>query len=73
MVYALQTLSALLITMYQRAAQDSNINVKTVLIGSDNPDMKMQKLFEHCNTILSGNTYNNMFITNKNCNNYNVI
>ncbi|KAH9637971.1 hypothetical protein HF086_013051 [Spodoptera exigua] len=54
LVYALQTLSALLITMYQRAAQDSNINIKTVLIGSDNPDLKMQKLFEHCSTILSG-------------------
>lgn len=53
-MYALQTLSALLITMYQRAGQDTNINIKTVLIGSDNPDNKMQKLFEHCSTILSG-------------------
>lgn len=42
--------------MYQRAGQDSNINIKTVTIGSENADNKMQKLFEHCSTILSGNT-----------------
>lgn len=55
MVYGLQTLSALLMTMYQRASQDSNLNIKTILIGSDNSaDAKMQKLFEHCTTILSG-------------------
>lgn len=54
LVYALQTLSALLITMNQRAGQDSNINIKTVLIGSENADGKMQKLFEYCSTILSG-------------------
>lgn len=54
LVYALQTLSALLITMYQRSSQDSNINVKTILIGADNADCKMQKLFEYCSTILSG-------------------
>lgn len=54
LVYALQTLSAVLITMYQRAGQDPNINIKTILIGSDDPDFKMMKLFEHCSTILSG-------------------
>ncbi|XP_063826710.1 armadillo-like helical domain-containing protein 3 [Ostrinia nubilalis] len=54
LVYALQTLSALLITMYQMASQDSNVNIKTLLIGTENADMKMQKLFEHCSTILSG-------------------
>lgn len=54
LVYALQTLSALLITMYQRAAQDPNVNIKTILIGTDNADSKMQKLFEHCSVILSG-------------------
>ncbi|PZC72234.1 hypothetical protein B5X24_HaOG211675 [Helicoverpa armigera] len=54
LVYALQTLSALLITMYLRATQDPNINIKIILIGSDSPDMKMQKFFEHCSTILSG-------------------
>ncbi|KAL0880123.1 hypothetical protein ABMA27_002607 [Loxostege sticticalis] len=54
LVYALQTLSALLITMYQRAGQDSNVNIKTLVIGTDNADVKMQKLFEHCSTILSG-------------------
>ncbi|XP_059057213.1 armadillo-like helical domain-containing protein 3 [Achroia grisella] len=54
LVYALQTLSALIITMYQRVIQDSNLNVKVVLIGTENADTKMQKLFEHCSTILSG-------------------
>ncbi|XP_060801499.1 armadillo-like helical domain-containing protein 3 [Amyelois transitella] len=54
LVYALQTLSALLITMYQRVGQDSSLNIKAILIGTDNADVKMQKLFEHCSTILSG-------------------
>ncbi|CAG5028392.1 unnamed protein product [Parnassius apollo] len=52
LVYALQTFSALLTTMYQRASQDSNINIKMILLGND--DFKMQKLLEHCSTILSG-------------------
>ncbi|KAI5646082.1 UPF0668 protein C10orf76 [Phthorimaea operculella] len=54
LVYALQTLSALLITMYQRAGQDSTLNIKTVLIGTESADLKMQKLLEQCSTILSG-------------------
>ncbi|XP_026748904.2 armadillo-like helical domain-containing protein 3 [Galleria mellonella] len=54
LVYALQTLSALMITMYQRTTQDNNLNVKVVLIGTENADVKMQKLFEHCSTMLSG-------------------
>ncbi|KAJ2951164.1 hypothetical protein O0L34_g5556 [Tuta absoluta] len=54
LVYALQTLSALLITMYQRAGQDSTLNIKTVLIGTESADIKMQKLLEQCSTILSG-------------------
>ncbi|KAM3964908.1 armadillo-like helical domain-containing protein 3 [Aphomia sociella] len=54
LVYALQTLSALMITMYQRATQDNNLNIKVVLIGNDKADVKMQKLFEHCSTMLSG-------------------
>lgn len=54
LVYALQTLSALLMTMYQRVVQDSSINIKSIIIGSENGDLKMQKLFEHCSSILSG-------------------
>ncbi|CAH2047104.1 unnamed protein product, partial [Iphiclides podalirius] len=52
LVYALQTFSALLTTMYQRAAQDSNINIRFILLDNDN--CKMQKLLEHCSNILSG-------------------
>ncbi|XP_068633844.1 armadillo-like helical domain-containing protein 3 [Battus philenor] len=52
LVYALQTLSALLTKIYQRTAQDSNINIKQILLGNDNN--KMQKLLEHCSTLLSG-------------------
>ncbi|XP_013141569.1 PREDICTED: UPF0668 protein C10orf76 homolog [Papilio polytes] len=52
LVYALQTFSALLTTMYQRAAQDPNINMKLLLLGNDN--FKMQKFLEHCSTVLSG-------------------
>ncbi|KAJ0183259.1 hypothetical protein K1T71_001235 [Dendrolimus kikuchii] len=54
LVYALQTLSALIMTMYQRVIQDSTINIKSILIGTENADFKMQKLFEHCSSILSG-------------------
>ncbi|XP_049872224.1 armadillo-like helical domain-containing protein 3 [Pectinophora gossypiella] len=54
LVYALQTLSALLITMYQRVGQDPTFNIKTILIGTDNAETKMQKLLEQCSTILSG-------------------
>ncbi|XP_030023646.1 armadillo-like helical domain-containing protein 3 [Manduca sexta] len=54
LVYALQTLSALLITMYQRVGQDPTINIKSILIGQEDADGKMQRLFEHCSTILSG-------------------
>ncbi|XP_063535021.1 armadillo-like helical domain-containing protein 3 isoform X2 [Cydia strobilella] len=53
LVYALQTLSALLMTVYQRLGAEPN-NVKTILIGSENADAKMQKLLEHCSSTLSG-------------------
>ncbi|CAK1555338.1 unnamed protein product [Leptosia nina] len=54
LVYALQTFSALLTTMYQRVAQDPSINIKTILLGTENPNSKMQKLLEHCNSVMSG-------------------
>ncbi|KAG7298693.1 hypothetical protein JYU34_017100 [Plutella xylostella] len=54
LVFALQTLSALLITMYQKAAQDPTLNLKAVLIGTEHANMRMQKLLEHCHTLLSG-------------------
>ncbi|CAG9136371.1 unnamed protein product [Plutella xylostella] len=47
LVFALQTLSALLITMYQKAAQDPTLNLKAVLIGTEHANMRMQKLLEH--------------------------
>ncbi|CAG9562750.1 unnamed protein product [Danaus chrysippus] len=53
LVYALQTFSVILTTMYQRASQDPSINLKQVLLG-DNPNIKMQKLLEHCSSVLSG-------------------
>ncbi|XP_050348790.1 armadillo-like helical domain-containing protein 3 [Nymphalis io] len=54
LVYALQTFSAILTTMYQRAGQDATFNIKTILLGTDNANAKMQKLLEHCSTVLSG-------------------
>ncbi|GBP81815.1 UPF0668 protein C10orf76 homolog [Eumeta japonica] len=54
LVYALQTLSAVLTTMYQRVTQDTSINLKIILLGVDNAEIKMQKLFEHCSTMLLG-------------------
>ncbi|XP_013173601.1 PREDICTED: UPF0668 protein C10orf76 homolog [Papilio xuthus] len=52
LVYALQTFSALLTTMYQRAAQEPSINIKLILLGNEN--CKMHKLLEHCSSVLSG-------------------
>ncbi|XP_047531242.1 armadillo-like helical domain-containing protein 3 isoform X2 [Vanessa atalanta] len=54
LVYALQTFSAILTTMYQRAGQDATLNIKTILLGTDTANAKMQKLLEHCSTVLSG-------------------
>ncbi|CAH0399785.1 unnamed protein product [Chilo suppressalis] len=54
LVYGLQTMSALLITMYQRVGQDSSFNINSILIGESDAELKMQKLFEHCSNILSG-------------------
>ncbi|XP_052741104.1 armadillo-like helical domain-containing protein 3 isoform X2 [Bicyclus anynana] len=54
LVYALQTFSAILTTMYQRAGQDPSINIKFILLGTDNANSKMQKLLEHCSTVLAG-------------------
>lgn len=53
LVNALQTLCAVLISMYQRH-QECNLNFIAILIGEENVNMKMQKLLEHCNHILSG-------------------
>ncbi|XP_028033635.1 armadillo-like helical domain-containing protein 3 [Bombyx mandarina] len=60
LLYALQTLSALLITMYQRLEPDSNINIKTIMIGQENADTKMVKLFEQCSIILSGDVHESL-------------
>lgn len=57
LVYALQTLSVLLITMYQRVGQDANLNIKTILIGTEQADAKMQKLLDQCSVILSGKQF----------------
>nr|XP_026496390.1 armadillo-like helical domain-containing protein 3 [Vanessa tameamea]XP_026496391.1 armadillo-like helical domain-containing protein 3 [Vanessa tameamea] len=54
LVYALQTFSAILTTMYQRAGQDATLNIKTILLGTDTANAKMQKLLEHCSSVLSG-------------------
>ncbi|CAH0719983.1 unnamed protein product, partial [Brenthis ino] len=54
LVYALQTFSAILTTMYQRAGQDPTVNIKSILLGTDKANIKMQKLLEHCSTVLSG-------------------
>ncbi|XP_041979740.1 armadillo-like helical domain-containing protein 3 [Aricia agestis] len=54
LVYALQTFSAILTTIYDRVRQDASINMKHVLLGTDNANIRMQKLLEHCSTILSG-------------------
>lgn len=40
--------------MYQRATQDSSLDIKNILIGSENAETKMQKLLEQSNIILSG-------------------
>ncbi|XP_050679143.1 armadillo-like helical domain-containing protein 3 [Leptidea sinapis] len=54
LVYALQTFSGVLTTMYQRLGQDVNLNMKVILLGTENPNAIMTKLMEHCYNILSG-------------------
>lgn len=40
--------------MYQRVGQDANLHIKTILIGTEQADAKMQKLLDQCSVILSG-------------------
>lgn len=43
--------------MYQRVGQDANLNIKTILIGTEQADAKMQKLLDQCSIILSGKQF----------------
>lgn len=54
-VYALQTMAAVIQSMYKKASQgDCGFNLIDVLIGFDASAQRMTTLIEHCNNFLTG-------------------
>lgn len=54
-VYALQTLAAVVQSMYKKAAQgDCGFNLIDILIGFDVVEKRMTTLMQHCNNFLTG-------------------
>lgn len=55
MVYALQTLSAVIQAMYKKADQgDCGFNLIDILVGFDSAEQRMTTLMRHCNNFLTG-------------------
>lgn len=54
-VYALQTLSAVIQSMYKKLNQcDYEFNLIQILLGYDSADQRMTTLIQHCNNFLTG-------------------
>ena len=53
-VYAMQTLCALVHAVYRKATADSGFEVISLLMGFENAEEKMQKLLNHSHNFLSG-------------------
>lgn len=53
-VYALQTLAAVIQSMYKKASQDSDFNLVDILVGLDCAEQRMTTLMQHCNNFLTG-------------------
>ncbi|XP_043268644.1 armadillo-like helical domain-containing protein 3 isoform X2 [Venturia canescens] len=54
-VYALQTLAAVVQSMYKKASQgDCGFNLIDILVGFDSVEKRMTTLMQHCNTFLTG-------------------
>jgi len=57
-VYALQTLAAVIQSMYKKANQgDYGFNLIDILVGFDSAEQRMTTLMQHCNNFLTGNIY----------------
>lgn len=53
-VYALQTLCALVNAIYKKIASENGFDVINILIGFDHAETKMSQLLNHCNEFLTG-------------------
>ncbi|RZF43949.1 hypothetical protein LSTR_LSTR006757 [Laodelphax striatellus] len=53
-IYALQTLCAVVSSFYKRALGDCGFNVINILVGFDEAEERMRMLLYHCNNFLSG-------------------
>lgn len=55
-VYALQTLAAVIQSMYKKASQgDCGFNLIDILVGLNSAEQRMTTLMQHCNNFLTGN------------------
>ncbi|XP_039282557.1 armadillo-like helical domain-containing protein 3 [Nilaparvata lugens] len=53
-IYALQTLCAVVSSFYKKALGDCGFNVINILVGFDEAEERMRTLLYHCNNFLSG-------------------
>ncbi|XP_015127642.1 armadillo-like helical domain-containing protein 3 [Diachasma alloeum] len=54
-VYALQTLAAVIQSMYKKASQiDSDFSLIDILVGLESAEQRMTTLMQHCNNFLTG-------------------
>lgn len=53
-VYAMQTLCALVHSVYKRATAEIGFDIISLLVGFENAEEKMQQLLNHCYAFLSG-------------------
>lgn len=56
-VYAMQTLCALVSAIYRKTSMESGFDVINILVGFDIAEEKMQHLLTYCNEFLTGNSY----------------
>lgn len=54
-VYAMQTLCALVHAVYKKVTAESGFDVIGLLMGFENSEERMQQLLNHCQEFLSGN------------------
>ncbi|KAK0085927.1 hypothetical protein PV325_004221 [Microctonus aethiopoides] len=60
-VYALQTLAAVIQSMYKKASQgDCEFNIIDILVGFDSVEQRMTTLMQHCNNFLTGEYPNSL-------------
>lgn len=55
-VYALQTLCAIISSMYKKSSGECGFDVINVMMGFDVAEQRMQLLLQHCNNLLNGDS-----------------